>query len=266
MRWCTFLWKMNDWTSKREIQGEKGEIRFGKQRKNTDRNAWYALFFGKWMKGERVCVLLNENNVHWIQRVVKMDCKQKEMSAKREWRHYCDIGWRIKGIDDAKKRRKYSGKREELIRIRPERICTKRCEGEMRWGVISSRDALLQYWALRDQGLGTQRRMRDWGFEDAKKGKTEEKGFSYYRRKCVQQKSVMAKWDYRGRMHWCNIGGIEDAKKGKVATWWRLIPDTRTRHWKIDLTSNFPRKAGAWSASGRLPAWLWHLPCVSRHW
>ena len=106
------------------------------------------------MKGERVCVLLNEINVHWIQRVVKMDCKQKEMSAKREWRHYCDIGRRIKRIDDAKKRRKYSGKREELIRIRPERICTKRCEGEMRWEGDLLKGCIIAILGVEGSGIG----------------------------------------------------------------------------------------------------------------
>ena len=42
-------------------------------------------------------------------------------------------------------------------------------------------------------GIGDAKKDEGLGIEDAKKGKTEEKGFSYYGCTCVQQKSVMAK-------------------------------------------------------------------------
>ena len=43
--------------------------------------------------------------------------------------------------------------------------------------MISSRDALLQYWAIEGLGIEDIKKVEGLGIKDAKKGKTEEKGF-----------------------------------------------------------------------------------------
>ena len=170
-------------------------------------------------------------NEYWIQRVVKMDYKQKEMSAKWEGRHYCNIGWwRLKGIDDAKTRGEIIPEKERNWYV--SQICTKRCEGEMRWegdllkGCII---AILGDWGIADWG-----HKEGWGIGDQGCKERENRGERIL--------SINNVWVFSKKVWWQNeiiedgcidaiLGGLRTQRKEK---WQRdddTIPNTE-KQWK----------------------------------